>query len=236
MDLNQLMLESMQKIESSGKLQEIIDKHVTESVEKLIEEQLSWRGDLYKNLQEKIGESLAVNLDKLDLPSYNYAILENIRATIEDQVNTKGLPDITAKIENMLSNPPRQYKLSELIKELAEDVEDLTDLDYEETHEMSLHVDTVHSLSFIYFDQRPDIKEYDCKYRLFVTGSGKISSVNIGDDEFTGNTIPQNFTVKQIMNGLTGMDLTLFQMYLNGSTLVVDENKCETELSNPEFE
>lgn len=234
MNLEKLFTDSMNKYLESGKLEEVIDQKIEKTMTDIVDSIFAWNGDLYKNMKQKMTESMAVNFNDLTLPMYNHLILEHIQNTVNDTVTEKALPGITERIEAILQSEPKDYKLSEILAELAETVDGLEDLDYGESHEMSLHIDNTYNLTVIYFDERPDLDDYECKYRIFLSSDKTISSATIRGREYANkNQIGADFHIKQVLDGLYGIDETLFKIYVSGSRLDVDEEQCVTTLYNP---
>ncbi len=162
--------------------------------------------------------------------------MEAIKDKLDDEITNQGVSRLKSQIEGLLSDTKREYKLSELVKELSEEIEDLDELGYEDYHEMTLHIDDSYGSYWIGLDSRNDISEYNCKYRLFVNKEGKVYSVEIQEDRHGHRRSIENFDIKAVNKGLYGLDKTLFKIYTSGARLIIDEDECVLELSNPEYE
>lgn len=44
------------------------------------------------------------------------------------------------------------------------------------------------------------------------------------------------FDIKIVMNGLSGLEETLFKIFSSGASLIIDEENCVLEVSNPEYD
>lgn len=236
MDLNKMVMESLAKMESEGKVQEIVEKHVESTVNDVVKDLFGNWSDFSKGLKETAKEALQINFKDLNLSSYNHLILQSIKDKLDDEVTNQGVARIKDQIEGLLSDTKREYKLSELVKELIEEIEDLDELGYEEYHEMTLHVDDSYGSQWIGLDPREDISEYNCKYRFLVNSEGRVCTVTIQEDDYRGKRTITDFDVKAITKGLSGIGETLFKIYTSGAKLIVDEEHCETEVSNPEYD
>ena len=236
MDLNKMVMASLAKMESEGKVQEIVEKHVESTVNDVVKDLFGNWSDFSKNLKSTAKEALQINFKDLNLPSYNHLILESIKDKLNDEITNQGVALIVNQIEGLLTDAKRQYKLSELVKELTEEIEDLNELGYEEYHEISLHVDDPYGSYWIAMDARNDISEYSCKYRLHVNKDGEVYSVQINEQEYSRKRSVTDFDIKAVMKGLHGLEETLFKIYVSGAKLVVDEDECEVEISNPEYD
>lgn len=231
-----MVMESLAKMESEGKVQEIVEKHVESTVNDVVKDLFGSWSDFSKELKKEAKEALQINFKDLNLPTYNHLILQAIKDKLDDEITTNGVNQIKQQIEGLLSDSKREYKLSELVKELKEEVEDLDELGYDEYHEMTLHVDDLYGSYWIGLDARNDIDEYSCKYRFHVSKDGIVYSVKINENEFNRKRSVDEFDVKAIMKGLHGLEETLFKIYVSGAKLIIDEDKCELEISNPEYD
>ncbi|MCC3257476.1 hypothetical protein [Paenibacillus polymyxa] len=185
----------------------------------------SW-SDFGKGLKEAVRNQLQINLENLDIPSYNHIILDVIKSEVEKSIHSVGVAKMQENLQELLGTKREEVNFSELIKEMVEDECELNELDYEEVQEITVHVDADRRvLSFIYFDPEPDKSQYNCKYRLVLDKEGYINSVEIAD---------KSFDKKTIMGGLYGLEATLFKLYTHGSKVIMDD--YETEFSNPEHE
>lgn len=235
MDLNKMVADSLKNMESSGKFQEIVDKQLEKTMSSIVKDLFGEWSDFSKELKNEVEEKLKVNFDELNLQSYNHLIMESIKNMLDDEVTNQGVLKIKNQIEGLLVDSKREYKLSELMKELSEEIDGLDELGYDDCHEMSLHIDESYSSTFIHFDSKEGVSEYSCKYRLFVSSEGKILSVNINDTEYS-NRSSLDFDVKSVLKGIHGIDEILFTMFVSGAKLIIDEDYCQLEISNPEYD
>lgn len=236
MDLNKMVMDSLAKMQTEGKVQQIVEKHVESTVNDVVKDLFGNWSDFSKQLKEKAKEALQINFKDLNLASYNHLILQAIKDKMDDEITNQGVAQIKNQIEVLLSDTKREYKLSELVKELSKEIEDLDDLGYEEYHEMTLIVDDSYGSSWIGLDSRNNISEYDCKYRLLVNSEGEVCSVKINNEESYSRRNINEFDVKAVLNGLHGLEETLFKIYTSGAKLIIDEESCELEISNPEYD
>lgn len=236
MDLNKMVMESLVKMQSEGKVQAIVEKHVESTVNDVVKDLFGNWSDFSKDLKNTAKEALQINFKDLNLASYNHLILQAIKDKLDDEITNQGVAQIKNQIEGLLTDSKREYRLSELVKELAGEIEDLDELGYEDYHEMTLHIDDSYSSHWIGLDSRSDIREYDCKYRFMVNSQGELCSVKINDKESYSRKNINEFDVKAVLNGLHGLEETLFKIYTSGAKLIIDEDKCELEISNPEYD
>jgi hypothetical protein len=238
MDLNKMVNNAMAKMTEEGKVQEIIESRITETIESVVKDAFGTWSTFSKELKKEIEEKIEINLSELDIPSYNKLIQAVIKDKLDDQIATDGVARINASLGTLLSSAKEEYKLSELVEEMSEEVEK-DEIDYDCCHEMTMHVDQSFSLStIISLDPEPGKSEYECKYRFWVNNkTGTISNVDVGEGGAYGKTREvRDFDARAIMRGFHGLDETLFKMYARGSKLIIDEEDVELEVSNPEHE
>ncbi len=240
MDLNKMVMDSLAKMEKEGTVQKIVEKKIENTVAEVIEDVYGKWSSFAKDLKAETQKAVSIDLEALNLPKYNHLVLQVIKEKIESSMNdSQGIKQIEEQIESLLLDTKREYKLSELVKELTNEIDDLYELDYDDYHEMTLHVDDESNYGsyWIAMDAREDIGEYDCKYRMLVSDHGKLYSIKIGSSEYGRKPRNEDFDIKGVLDGLnTGLEETLFKMYASGALLIDDENACKTEISNPEYE
>ncbi|EBH4248348.1 hypothetical protein FKZ78_03600 [Listeria monocytogenes] len=236
MDFNKMVSDSLARMEKDGEVQKLIDKHVASTVDTVVKDLFGTWSDFSKELKNTAKEALQINFKDLELASYNHMILQAIKDKLDDEIKNNGVMQIKGQIESLLTNPKREYKLSELIDELAEEIEGVEALDHEEYREMSLHVDNPYHSYFVHMDSEENMSDYACKYALHISESGELYSVRINDREYNGESIVNNFGAKEVMNGLHGLTETLFKIYTSKAKIIIDESDCKLERTNPGYE
>ncbi|MEK3974716.1 hypothetical protein [Psychrobacillus sp. FSL K6-1267] len=237
MDLNKMVIASLAKLESEGKVQDIVEKHVSSTVESIVKDAFGSWSDFSKSLKEQVESQLAINLKELNFTTYNATILSAVKEKLNDQIASEGVARINESLEELLSVTKDEYKLSELVKELANDI-DTDELGYDDYHEMSMHIDNSFSLAkIIYLDSESGKDKYDCKYGFWVEkDTGKIKNIEIKEGRFSNKRDIREFDARAIMRGFHGLEETLFKMYARGAKLIIDEDDVELEISNPDYD
>lgn len=232
-----MVMESLTKMESEGKVQEIVEKHVSSTVESIVKDAFGNWSDFSKNLKNQVESQLAINLKELNLTTYNATIISAVKEKLNDQIATEGVARINESLDELLSVTKSEYKLSELVEELAKEI-DTDDIGYDEYHEMSMHIDDSFSLAkIIYLDSASGKDKYDCKYVFWVEkDTGKINNIEIKEGRFNAKRDVREFDARAIMRGFRGLEETLFKMYARGAKLTVDEDHVELEISNPDYD
>jgi hypothetical protein len=218
MDMNQLVSKVAKDLIEGGYLEETVKKHLQKSIDEAIKDAFGYFSPFYKELRDKLQESLQVNFDKLDLPSYNAIVLDMVSKMIANTLQTEGRKKIEEDLNKILGQPISKIKLSELVCEMMDDEEDYGD-EYE-GEDASLHISKGIALTYIYMDPEPDKRKYDCKYQITIdSDNNKVLSVTID-----GKGLDTSFITK----GAYGFEKTLFKLFVNGAVIELDEGQVDT--------
>lgn len=226
MDLNKMVNDTMQQLSESGYVQERVEHHLKQTIDNVLNDAIDSWSSFGKQLKEQVKEQMQFNLDKLDLPSYNHLILNTLKTELERNLTEEGSQKMVKQIQELLGTDDSEFKLSDLVKEMVkQDIEDLDDLGYEESKEVTVKVEHKYSSIYIYMDPEEDQDWYHCKYRIWLNEDYTVQTIEINDKTFDN---------KVIMGGLWGLDATLFKMYTRKAKVIIDD--YETSFSNPEYE
>ena len=216
MNLNILVNNSLKRIQEEGYVEAVVEEQIKKSIKSIVDDLFRDWGPFGKNLKEEIEKKLKVNLDKLDIASYNYILNNTIQQQLDEVIHVHGVEKMKKSVEDFLVSAKDEYRLSELIEimkaEEARKNECFLD-------QISLHIEHCDctSLIFINFDPDNKVKDFRCKYRMVVNGeNNSVSAIEINGEKFDN---------KVIMGGLRGFNKMLFQIYANGSKVIVDEDE-----------
>lgn len=240
MDLNVMINDQLTKLKEEGYVEEIVKKQLKSTIESVINDALRSYSDFGRNLEKQVEKHLQINLERLDIPSYNQLILETIKDHLNAVVHEQGVNRMKEQLDGLLLTSKEEYKLSELMEELVREIEDLNELGYEEIHEMSLHIEDSYGSTHVYFDAESDRDKYDCKYRIWVDSrkDNEVISIKIREENRYSRSSKEfkEFDTKTIMGGFYGLEETLFKMYARKAKLIIDEDAVELEVTNPEYD
>lgn len=217
MDLNNLVNESLAKIEAEGTVRKIVESQLEKTIGSIIGNVLSSYSDFGKNLETEIKDALNVNLKKLNIAGYNVLVLNAVKEKLDEAVHVQGIEKIQESLDRLLNDTKKEYRLSELIAEFKQDV--LEDDDDYEGGEISFHIDKG-ALTFISFDKDSGKGHYACDYNLTIDENGTMTRADI-DGKKLDNRL--------IMGGLYGLDKTLFKIYSTGAKVVIDDDNVDIE-------
>ena len=173
MDLVKLITKKVEEVESSGKLEEIIEKHVLECLNDVVRDSFSWSGAAKKSIEEALKDKLKINPENLNLSRYQ----KIVTGIVEEHVNNtivKNLGDeiriAVDKVTEVIEK--KEWKLSEIIDKFTDGIDKSYDGDMKDQYgECTLIVDVDRSFAHIYFDMETDIDKYRCKNKIFLYNS-----------------------------------------------------------------
>lgn len=225
MDLNVIINNTLSELKEEGYVEKIVKKKLEKTIEDIIEDSLRSWSDFGKELKQQVQAQMQFSLERLDIPSYNQVILNVIKGELERSVHEEGAKRIQESIQEILGTSKKEYKLSELIKEIVEDDCELNELSYEEYQKITVIIENRYGNTYIYIDPEEDKDWFQCKYKIVLNGDGIVWRAEIGDKSFDN---------KVIMGGLYGADATIFKMWTRKAKLTID--KYETSFYNPEYD
>lgn len=212
-DLNKIVNDSMEQIESEGFVEKVVKEKLEKTIKDIVDDTFRSYSDFGKNLEKHIQENLNVNLGNLNIDGYNTLVLAVVQEKLDLAIKVQGVEKIKSAMDEMLKDVKKEYKLSELIEKLkGEDYRE--EYEYDEDDQVTLIIDKSYSLTYISLDKKEDKSEYSCEYRLAVDKDGKIYSLKIEDKEIARNNI---------MAGFHGLGNTLFKIYASGAKIVLDQ-------------
>ena len=218
MDLIKLITDKVKEVESSGKLEEIIEKNVLECLNSVVKDSFSWSGEAKKSIEEALKDKLKINPDNLNLSRYQKIVTDIVEKHVNDTV-VKNLGDeiktavdgITKVIEK------KEWKLSEIIGKFIDGIDKSYDGVMEDQYgTCTLIVDGDGSFAHIYFDMEEDKEKYQCKNSIALH-EGKIFSVKLDDKIYS----------PFVIYSMDSFETFIFKLYCNNVTVIIDE--CELE-------
>src|SRR4051812_9474145 len=100
---------------SSGKLNQIIEKKIGETVEDVIGSALRPYSDFGKSLSTAVQGALHIDANKLALPGYNEIVLQIVKKKLEHGLEVIGKERLEKDLEHLLSGGvPQEITISKL--------------------------------------------------------------------------------------------------------------------------
>lgn len=217
LDLNKMVEDGMQNMIESGVVQEMVKNQLEKTIQSIVEDAFNSWSPFGKGLKEKVKEEMKVNLDRIDLREYNDFVLTCIHEVIGECIEKDAKKEITERLQSILGTSKEEYSITELLDIIRDEYGDSDD-------EMTLIINQERSFVHVYFDEQEDQEKYECKYSMHFM----LDKEN--EDEYYPSVAPyriaigeKNYTTRDLVSGLHGLDEAFYHIYLNGSKIKFDE-------------
>ena len=236
-DIQAAVAAATTKLISSGAIEQEIEKALAKTVTQVINDQLTSYSTFGKELREHVEKSMAVNFEKLTLPSYGQSILALVSNLVQNKAEESIALSVKKELESLLANPEREIKLSELIDRFKQQHKD----DYDRGERISVFfrrdLDTgTSSIKFPMLHLSPrenqstrDLHNWPIRLHLFQKGNTA---------EIIGIQVDQRDASKDPMFalGCDRFEQSLYSMFASKTVLVMDVEDDEIDLDLPERE
>lgn len=218
MDLNVLVNSELLKMQESGKLEEIVQAQLQKTVKAMVEDVIGSYSDFGKDLKTVVKNTLAIDVDRLELPTYNVLVrnilMERLSGLMNDNADL-----LKARLDEVLGETKSEYKLSEIIHQWMEGLNEDHDKDGDS---ITFSVEKSYGSLWIYIDEDEGTSKYNCAYQIAVDPK-KQQIFAVKDDK--GRNLSKESRTDW---GINGIAETFFRIYASGAILIVDEDEVET--------
>jgi lysyl-tRNA synthetase class II len=123
MNINEMIIESVNKIESEGLIQKMLDEQIKQTLSKAVSNLFGNYSDFSKDLENQLKGTLKVDLSRISLECHTQFILNKI----EENINQYYKNDATAKVQERIKKifkpiEKTEWKLSEIMEKFEETV------------------------------------------------------------------------------------------------------------------
>jgi len=215
---------------ASGVIEKKIEEALGKTIESAFEAHLRDYSDFGKQIKAKVGEALAVDFDRLTLPTYGASIVALIGQIVKEKADASIALSIKDRLTEMLGAPQRVLKLSQLVTDYAENAKD--DYERRDSENVGLFIhrdDGILGESFceIHLDHK-EVSRHDRYsanvgihlHRVDRTDEWKVIGLRI-----KGKKADQD---PMFALGCDAFERDLYALYATGSRIVLDENAVET--------
>lgn len=224
-DINELVNASLAEMANSGRLSQVIAKHVEKAVEESVQSAVSYNSEFQKAIKEAIKTAVCVDFSGVGLAGYNDMVVKIVKEQLDQHMKTVVNRDICQNLETLLSPVPSEIHLSKLVDEFKEWI---VDSYQQETTEMTLIVDApyrndsyLHGYRRIYLGKSSDLRQKDCEICITIDVSKGGSIVSMS---FDGKDPKKTMFVGRVY----GFERMLFQIYTSGTKIIINEDDCDT--------
>jgi hypothetical protein len=215
MDFRKAVIDSLDRVIASGKIEEMIEAKITKTIESILDDALRGYGDFGKAISEQVKASLKID-DRLGLPAYNDLILKIVQRQIDGQIGNAMQKQVADQLAELLQTPPAEIKLSELAKQFGEFANESYERDESERFTFGMEESgSCKGYFYIWLDAKDRKNQYDANYRLGVDGKGKVYSLTVHGE---------NDSKRLFVGPMHGFERLLFQLKVAGTTIICD---CE---------
>ncbi len=226
--IESVLRKAMDSVIASGEIEKAIEEQLHKSVAHAIRQSLEPYSEFSKQLAKTIQEAIGLH-GKLDLPSYNDAILKITRRLLAEAMDNAIQRQVVGDLETLLSPPPESIKLSTLVELFVKHVKE---------HEYGCYCDGSHTVTAILNEGR-----YKGFHELFLDKeTGKLEKdcdiqIGIHNGELYRLQLGKYNDLKGLFIGpLYGFEQALFAMKAAGTKLEIDCDPSYIDLTIPSAE
>jgi hypothetical protein len=215
------------KLIASGKIEEMIEKCVTDAVKSGVESALRSYGDFGKTVDAAVKQAVQFDPSELSLPAYNEVIINLVRNKVEKLIHVQGAEQLAKHLDEMIGGiAPAEIKLSEIVdafrKECIDDDGRGEGTVIVEKAEGSYSGQTWHIyLHDTKLDRLDRYSKHRADYQIDIMG-GNIYSLKLKYDQ---KHTKGNAAAQPLIGKYHGFSKLLYQAYCVGSKIVVDETE-----------
>ncbi len=207
----------------SENIQQLIAKKVGEVMTESISSAFRSYGDVGKQIENAIKESLQIN-DRLDLPRYGVMVLAVLRQKLDERVHTIISERLDSEMDEILSIAPKELKFSKLVEEVVKNAsENMHDRYGTYITCIVEHDDRYADWINVWLDSGQNVDKRDCEIRFTVSKDGALLSCHL-DGKDPKKTIR--------MGGMWGYQKMIFGAYCCGSKVIMDELEPSTGIGD----
>ena len=223
-ELEDAVITAFKGMVASGKLTQIINKKVGETVESVVDSALRPYSDFGKTLSTAVQDMLCIDKDKLALPGYNEIVLQIVKKKLDQGIEVIGKERLEKDMENLLSGAvPKDITLTKLVEDFKAWVREESHGSGYDSHITCIEEKSKYGGGWIYLDPKAEREKYACQFRLGYSSDREIFSVTISG---------QDVGKKIFLGGLHGFERTLFRFYASRTLIIIDTD--EPDIYQPE--
>lgn len=206
-DLKSAVSTAFANVVTSGAIEQAIEKQLADTIGSLIKAELREYSDFGKAIKERVQQAVCVNLDRMDLPSYNDLILQIIRRQVDGIMQSEAAAQLESNMAKLLEQAPTEITMEKLIEDFIE-----ANKEDKEGQDFTLLIERKYGATYISLDEEPNKREYDCDFQISVDKDGKVYSLMLGAKDASKTLF---------MGPFYGFERALFQMYAARTKLIL---------------
>ena len=223
MDIKELIKNSIQNMDIETIITEKTQEVVKSTLESIIKDCFNTWSDFGKELKNKVSAELKINLEEIKLDEYNQIIISLLEQSLKE--NSTDNLYFKEKIDKLIkeiaeTDVKPEYKLSEIIDLYKSEYDDEAQENRYEEMYLKVEENSLSDLIWIFIHKCEIDNEYGSHIQFgYNARINKIVSLNIDSKIISDRSIYRN--------RLYGTDKLLYQMFLLGSKIIIDEKDCD---------
>lgn len=225
-ELSEMIQDSCKSLSDSGKIEEMVSKGVEKLVSDILSRELESYSDFGKNLKEHIKLSLGVDFSKLGISGYNDHIIRVIGEIMDKKMHGESKAKLEAAISEMLVDPPKEIKLSEIISKFKEHFNEAAQEGNIE--QMTCLVEDRNDKFFTYIsmDKEEGKEKYQCAYRFGLSLNRETGVRTVYTMILDGENLKKGLFVGPFYS----LERLMYQMHCCGTSVILDVEDHEMDL------
>jgi len=210
-DLHKVVSDQFAAIVESGTIQTMIEKHLSESINEILKEQLRSYGAFGKTIKPLVEQALQID-DLRELPSYGQFMCNIIRKNVDQQLHGEYAKKLADDIAALFMDAPAEIAFEDLIEKFKEHTKNsaFSELDYR----MTLHLEySQYGSWYVAMDKEDGKEKYRCALRFHVNKEGEMFALTIDDSDMKKDLFIGPFNE---------FERLLFRMYVQGTKVRIE--------------
>jgi hypothetical protein len=218
-DLQAMVNAAMVKMHEEGVIQKIVEEKIAKTVSNIVDDVLGSYSDFGKQVKEVVKQSLAIDVDKMELPTYNVLVRNVVRERLDQLVHVQGIELLKARMDEIFKTVESEMKLSEIVENWKEALNEDHERDGEHitvTWEPSTYSS---GGGWLYIDEEEDKSNYQCDLRAGINKDGTIFALHWKSHDL----------LKEVKTtwAIDSIGEQFFRMHAAGSKIIVDMDEVE---------
>ena len=241
LDINKVVQETIENMNHEGKIQELIERKVSDTIESIMADSFKEYSDFGRNLKKYVNDSLNIDFNRIGLEGYHDHIIKIISKVISTNLHGESENKLKETLSSIISEAPKQMKLSEIVSMMKEQFTENASEGDNRWDNMTCRVDDRNDRFFCYIglDKEPGKSSHGCEFRIGLhRSSDDKSKWEVFTMRIDGDEMKNNLFVGPFYN----VEKLLYQMHCANSEIVLDLNDdeideaCVYELSDEDLD
>lgn len=219
-DLQAMVNMAMVKMHEEGAIQKIVEEKMTKTVASIVDEVLGSYSDFGRQVKEVVKQSLAIDVDKMELPTYNVLVRNVVRERLDQLVHVQGIELLKARMDEIFKTVEPEMELSKIIESWKEALNDDHERDGEEITVIWEPSTYSSGGGWLYIDEDEDNEKYQCDLRAGINKDGTIYALHWKSHDL----------LKEVKTtwAIDSIGEQFFRMHAAGSKIIVDMDDVDT--------